>query len=69
MYEYPLRLEDYIHKSFRCSDVGMNCQWSISGPTVDIILVGVKEHAKKIHGFDDFSPKILEQIKANIKDV
>ena len=47
----------------------MNCQWSISAPTLEIILDGVKEHAKKIHGFDDFSPEILEKIKANIKDM
>ena len=62
-------MEDYIQKNFKCTDVGMNCQWSISAPTMEIILDGVKEHAKKVHGFDDFSSEIIEKIKANIKDV
>lgn len=47
----------------------MDCEWSISAPTEEIILDGVKEHAKKIHGFEDFTPEVLEKIKANIKDV
>lgn len=54
-------------KTMKCSDVGIDCDWSASADTEEALLVKIQEHAKE-HGFDEISPELAEKVKAAIKD-
>lgn len=53
-------------KSIKCSDVGVDCDWSASAATEEDIMAKIKAHAKE-HGFDDVPAELAEKIKASIK--
>ena len=54
-------------KTMKCSDVGIDCDWSASADTEEVLMAKIQEHAKK-HGFDDIPPELAEKVKACIKD-
>ena len=54
-------------KTMKCSDVGIDCDWSASADTEEALMIKIQEHAKK-HGFDDIPPELAEKVKACIKD-
>jgi predicted small metal-binding protein len=54
-------------KTIKCSDVGVDCDWSASANTEEELLKKVQVHAKE-HGFNDISPELLAKVKASIKE-
>ncbi|HEY6536609.1 MAG TPA: DUF1059 domain-containing protein [Candidatus Nitrosocosmicus sp.] len=54
-------------KSFTCSDVGVNCNWSASSEDKEELLNKIKEHAKNEHNFEEIPPELLEKVKNAIK--
>ncbi|MEX0656303.1 MAG: DUF1059 domain-containing protein [Nitrosopumilaceae archaeon] len=54
-------------KTLRCSDVGVDCDWSASANTEEELMKKVQVHAKE-HGFDKISPELLAKVKASIKE-
>jgi predicted small metal-binding protein len=55
-------------KSIKCSDTGVDCDWSTTAETEEELLKKVHEHAKEQHGFTEITPELLAKVKANIKD-
>ncbi len=55
-------------KSIKCSDTGVDCDWSATAETEEELLKKVHEHAKEQHGFTEITPELLAKVKANIKD-
>ena len=56
-----------MEKSFTCSDVGVNCNWSASAENNEDLLNKIKAHAKNIHNFEEIPPELYEKVKNAIK--
>ena len=54
-------------KIIKCSDVGVDCDWSASANTEEELLKKVQVHAKE-HGFNDIPSELLAKVKASIKE-
>ena len=54
-------------KTIRCSDVGVDCDWSASANTEEELMKKVQVHAKE-HGFNNIPPELLAKVKASIKE-
>ena len=54
-------------KTIKCSDVGVDCDWSASAKTEEDLMKKIREHAKD-HGFDNIPPELLSKVKASIKE-
>jgi predicted small metal-binding protein len=58
-------------KKLACRDVGIDCDFFVTGETEKEVMRKAKEHGKKVHGFTDadITPKIIAKVRAAIKDV
>lgn len=54
-------------KSIKCSDVGVDCDWSASAQTEEELYKKIEVHAKE-HGFNGIPKELLSKVKAAIKD-
>ncbi|MGH7802330.1 MAG: DUF1059 domain-containing protein [Thermodesulfobacteriota bacterium] len=53
-------------KEIRCRDVGVDCDWVVSGETEEEIMKEAAEHAKKAHGMDEIPQELVERVRAAI---
>ncbi len=56
-------------KEIRCRDAGPDCDFVARAENFDELMVKVKEHAQKAHGFTDIPPEMIERVKKLIHDV
>lgn len=54
-------------KTIKCSDVGVDCDWSASANTEEELMKKGQVHAKE-HGFNNIPPELLTKVKASIKE-
>ena len=54
-------------KSIKCSDVGVNCDWSATANTEEELMEKIKEHAVK-HGFQDIPAELVAKVKSSINE-
>lgn len=54
-------------KTIKCSDGGVDCDWSASANTEEELMKKVQVHAKE-HGFNNIPPELLAKVKASIKE-
>jgi len=54
-------------KSIKCSDVGVDCDWTASAETQEELMEKIKVYAKE-HGFDEITPELADKVQAAIKD-
>jgi len=54
-------------KSIKCSDVGVDCDWSASAQTEEELFKKIEAHAKE-HGFNEIPKDLLSKVKDAIKD-
>lgn len=52
-------------KSFKCTDVGTQCDWSATSETNDEMMKKIMQHAKEHHGKTDIP---VEKVQAAIKE-
>jgi len=57
--------------SFKCRDVGFDCNYELNEEIDDEIINKVKEHGQRDHNLkeEDFSPTLLEKIRGSIQVV
>lgn len=55
-------------KVLRCRDVGINCDFQVSGATAEEVMQQAAAHAKSDHGMASIPPELAEKVKAAIKD-
>ena len=55
-------------KSIRCSDVGVDCDWSATAKTEEELLEKIKKHAVT-HGYHDIPKELVAKVKSSIKDI
>ncbi len=56
-------------KSICCRDVGVPCDFTATGDTVEEIMAKAAAHAKEAHGMDQIPPELMPLVQAAIKDV
>jgi predicted small metal-binding protein len=58
-------------KILRCKHIGpdTSCEFEAKGETEQDILSQVKDHAAKAHHIHEITPELVQQAKANMKDV
>jgi predicted small metal-binding protein len=54
-------------KTLSCRDVGVDCDWSVTGNSDQEILAKAAEHGKKVHGMNSIPPEIKQKILSAIK--
>ena len=58
--------------TFACQDIGVECPFVAKGETMDETIAIASKHAKEAHGYTDEQlndPKMMEQVKAAVKEV
>jgi predicted small metal-binding protein len=55
-------------KVLRCRDVGLDCEGELRADTEEEILRKAAEHAQTAHNVKDLSPKVVEKVRAAIRD-
>ncbi len=53
--------------SFACKDLGMKCEWQVTGKTEAEIMPKITEHAAKMHNMKNIAPDMMTKIKKAIK--
>ena len=53
--------------SFACKDLGMKCEWKVTGKTEAEIMPKITEHAAKMHNMKTIPPDMMEKVKKAIK--
>jgi len=55
-------------KSFKCADVGKNCDWSAKADNEDELMQKIAEHADHEHDIKEITEELKAKVKASIKD-
>jgi predicted small metal-binding protein len=53
--------------SFKCKDLGMDCNWSASGKNESELLVKIADHAKTTHNIATMDDAMMKKVKQAIK--
>ncbi len=56
-----------VLKEFRCSDLGMACNWHYIAQTEDLIVDGVAVHAREAHDIREFSQELKAKVEQNLR--
>jgi predicted small metal-binding protein len=56
-------------KSFSCGAVVPSCTARFNGETDEEILGKVAEHARRDHGMAEVPAEVVEQVRANIREI
>ena len=56
-------------KSISCRDVGVDCDFQATAPTVEELLGKCAAHAKSAHGIDEIPPELAAKVQSAIRDV
>jgi predicted small metal-binding protein len=56
-------------KSFSCGAVVPSCTARFNGESDEEILSKVADHARRDHGMTDVPAELVEQVRANIRDI
>ena len=55
-------------KQLRCSDLGMDCDFTAWAETEKELMELVALHAKQAHGIDEVGPELKEKVESAIRD-
>ncbi|MCJ2519497.1 MAG: DUF1059 domain-containing protein [Candidatus Thermoplasmatota archaeon] len=56
-------------KSYRCSDIGIDCGWKGTAETTEELMMSVAAHAKSVHDIDPVPPELAEKVMSVIRDI
>jgi predicted small metal-binding protein len=54
-------------KEIRCRDVGVDCDWAVTGETEEEIMKKAAEHAKKAHGMNEIPQELVQRVREAIR--
>ena len=55
-------------KVLNCRDVGFDCEGVIHADTEAEVMQQAAEHVRDVHGIDQITPELAEQVRAQIRD-
>lgn len=56
-------------KRIRCADMGMDCDFAALGDSEEELMELVAEHAERVHGIDEITPELRQEVVAAMEDV
>lgn len=56
-------------KTFACKDAGVECAWTTTADTEEVVFAQVEQHAHETHGIGDMGNDLVRRIKSAIRDV
>lgn len=56
-------------KRLSCEDMGVDCSWVGTEPTVEVLLEGATTHMAAVHEIKEVPDEMLESMKRAVKDV
>jgi predicted small metal-binding protein len=57
-----------LAKTYACADLGMDCDWTVSGNTEDEVFAKVRYHGTVVHEEGDWPPEVEAEVRGAIKD-
>ena len=60
--------EELTMPSFKCKDVGLDCQWEAMAETEDELMQKIAEHAAEEHDMNAIPPDMMAKVKEAIKE-
>ena len=54
--------------SFKCADVGKDCNWSVKSDNRDELMLKIVEHASHEHDIQEISSELKLKIASSVKD-
>ena len=61
--------ETHMAKTYTCRDVGVNCDWKVSGKDEADVMSKIKDHARTVHKMDPIPPDLERKVRAAIRNV
>lgn len=61
--------ESKEHKELCCRDVGVDCDFTARGGTIQEVVDRCAEHAIAAHGWKGFGPELFGRMRAHIRTV
>lgn len=55
-------------KVVKCRDVGVDCDFTARGETLEEVLQQCAEHGREAHGMEEIPPELAEKVRAAIRD-
>ena len=55
-------------KVIRCSDMGSDCDFIARGETLEEVLQEGAEHGRAVHGINELTPEMVEQVKSMVRE-
>lgn len=55
-------------KSFKCADVGKDCNWSVKSDDIDELMQKIVEHASHEHNIQEIPKELKAKIASSVKD-
>ena len=55
-------------KVLHCKNVGFDCEGIVRADTAEEVLQMAAAHAQAVHGLQEITPEIVEQVKAAMRD-
>ncbi len=55
-------------KVINCRDVGVDCDFSARGETVEEVLQKCAEHGREAHGMEQIPPELEAKVRAAIRE-
>lgn len=52
---------------FRCKDIGMSCDFRVSGKSAEDLIPDIADHAKSAHGIEEIDDQLKEKVGNAIK--
>jgi predicted small metal-binding protein len=52
-----------------CTDVGVDCDFTTRGNTVEEVIELCADHGREVHGMKSFGPEVYAKMRACLKEV
>lgn len=56
-------------KTLSCSDLGNDCDFAALADTEQELMELVREHAARVHGVEEMTPELREQVQEAMQEV
>ena len=64
----PFGRKPRMAKTYTCRDVGVDCDWKVSGKDEADVMNKIKEHARTVHKMDPIPADLERKVRAAIRD-
>lgn len=55
-------------KTYTCRDVGVDCDWRVSGETNEEVMRKIRDHARATHNMKEIPKDLQDKVRRAIRD-